>query len=139
MTNANTLRAPQTLGYRWPRKVRRWEKALELIGSEIEAIYPSIAIPAYNLEKSFDPFNSTASESKTPAQKIGVWAWKLKSEMRSIQKVFTPNIYKKGNITNTQGNHSNSFIGLYNTKGTFGIRMLITWGIGMSITNHTKS
>lgn len=72
MRNAKTLRAPQTLGYRWPRKVRRREKALELMDSETEAIYPSIEMPAYNLEKSFEPFNSTASESKTPAQKIGV-------------------------------------------------------------------
>lgn len=118
MTNAKTLRAPQTLGYRWPRKVRRWEKALELIGSEIEAIYPSIAIPAYNLEKSFDPFNSTASESKTPAQKIGVWAWKLKSEMRSIQNVFTPNIYKKGNITIHKRTISHVLNGFHNTYKT---------------------
>ena len=42
------------------------------MGSETEQIYPSTAMPAYNLEKSFDPFNSTARESKTPAQKIEV-------------------------------------------------------------------
>lgn len=44
-----------------------------LMDSGMEAIYPSIAIPAYNLAKSFDPFNSTARESKMPAQKTGVW------------------------------------------------------------------
>jgi hypothetical protein len=46
--------------------------------SKSEAIYPSIAIPEYNFAKSLDPFNSTARESKTLAQKTGVWSWKLK-------------------------------------------------------------
>lgn len=68
--------APQTLGYRWPRKVKRCERAWTLMESGSDAIYPSIEMPAYSLEKSFDAFNSMVSESKTPAQKSGVWAWK---------------------------------------------------------------
>jgi len=47
-------------------------KESEKMGSKSEAIYPSIAMPAYNLEKSFDPFNSIVREARTPAQKIGV-------------------------------------------------------------------
>lgn len=42
------------------------------IGSEIEATYPSIAIPAFNLEKSFVPLNSMLRESRTPAENTGV-------------------------------------------------------------------
>jgi hypothetical protein len=42
------------------------------MGTKSEAIYPSIAIPACNLEKSFDPFNSIERDARTPAQKIGV-------------------------------------------------------------------
>lgn len=68
------------------------------MGSKSEAIYPSIAMPAYNLEKSFDPFNSIVREARTPAQKIGVWAWKMILTAGQLKNLFRPKIYSKGDI-----------------------------------------
>jgi hypothetical protein len=86
------------------------------MGSKIEAKYPSIAMPAYNLEKSLDPFNSIARDSRTPAQKIGVCAWKMILRTGQLKNVFRPKIYSTWYITKTQRNQSHAFNGLYNNR-----------------------